>query len=238
MLYACGTDERHHGFADLVAVKSVKIKRGDRKKKLDEVREEVKNLQGLSHVHVIALLGSFVHCGRFGIVMFPVAQYHLGNYMRKIYELLYREDLVSASLMMGRLRGFFSCLCSALLYLHTLERKIKHRDIKPENILVDQHGNVLLTDFGISKRYDSTEEATTDGPSKGRTVKYAAPEVMQGGPRGLDIDVFSLGCVFLEMATVLSDLEIRALYNWIGKDDIEETVLQPVSYYDAIDMIP
>src|SRR6202040_2867361 len=92
----------------------------------------------------------------------------------------------------------FGCLSSAVRYLHT-SRKIKHKDIKPENILVDRYGSVLLADFGISKQYE--DDTLTEGTTP-FTDKYAPPEVVDQDKRGLSSDIFSLGCVFLEMATV------------------------------------
>jgi len=90
------------------------------------------------------------------------------------------------------------CLSSAVMYLHT--SKVKHKDIKPENILVDKNGSVILADFGISKQYN--DETATEGPTP-FTNKYASPEVVGQNKRDLDSDVFSLGCVFLEIVTII-----------------------------------
>jgi serine/threonine protein kinase len=100
------------------------------------------------------------------------------------------------------------CLSSALLYLH-VSQNIKHKDIKPENILVDRHGSVLLADFGISKQYQG--ETVTWGPTA-FTEKYAAPEVAAQGSRDLSADIFSLGCVFLEMVTVILSESLKSLH--------------------------
>jgi serine/threonine protein kinase len=223
VVHACGTDKSQHGFDDTVAVKCVRIKPAKRgsSRKPDKGKEEVKNLQGLSHLHIIAFLGSFVYTNQFCIVMFPAAKYNLEKYMNRIVDLLLQKDpgaLESAVGMLHKLRGFFSCLCGAVEYLHNLEWKIKHRDIKPQNILVDQYGTVILTDFGISKRYTPTEDVVTSGKDKAFTVMYAAPEALRGSNLGLDIDIFSLGCVFLEMATVLSGMQLGELYRSIGDE--------------------
>jgi serine/threonine protein kinase len=100
------------------------------------------------------------------------------------------------------------CLSSALLYLHVTQN-IKHKDIKPENILVDRHGSVLLADFGISKQYEGN--TVTSGPTP-FTEKYAPPEVAAQGSRDLSADIFSLGCVFLEMATVILGESLNSLH--------------------------
>ena len=57
-------------------------------------------------------------------------------------------------------------------------------------------------DFGISKKFAVGELSQTSGLIA-LTRKYCAPEVYDGEPRGRAADVFSLGCVFLEIATVI-----------------------------------
>ena len=100
------------------------------------------------------------------------------------------------------LRRYFVCLSQALSYLH--ESDVRHKDIKPENILIDDSGSVILTDFGISRRFPKHSSHITNTDWK-FTRKYASPEIMKGKrvPRDDPSDVFSLGCVFLEMATLL-----------------------------------
>jgi serine/threonine protein kinase len=99
------------------------------------------------------------------------------------------------------LRRFFGCLASAPHYLHSI--KIRHRDIKPENILV-KPPNVFLTDFGISLDWENlTRSTTTEDTAK--SLVYCAPEVAAYRPRNSSSDVWSLGCIFFEMFTVIQD---------------------------------
>ena len=103
---------------------------------------------------------------------------------------------------MQRLRSWFPCLCAALQYLH--KTGVRHKDIKPANIVIDFSGSALLTDFGISRLFPpGTEHVTND--QWDHTPEYASPEMMKGRDekRSDPSDVFSLGCVFIEMATVL-----------------------------------
>ena len=99
--------------------------------------------------------------------------------------------------------GWFQCLASAIEYLHKTA-DIRHKDIKPENILIDASGMVLITDFGISRQFrPGTTHITND--QWACSDEYASPEVMKGTKvqRGDPSDIFSLGCVFLEMASVV-----------------------------------
>ena len=100
------------------------------------------------------------------------------------------------------LRGYFVCLSQALSYLHA--SGVRHKDIKPENILIDETGSVILTDFGISRRFPKHAPHATNNEWN-FTRKYASPEIMKDRTTLRDdpSDVFSLGCVFLEMATLL-----------------------------------
>jgi serine/threonine protein kinase len=84
--------------------------------------------------------------------------------------------------------------------LHDFEeapgQHIVHRDIKPENILIDEHGTIRLTDFGISK----VVERLTQSVSVAGTLPYLAPEYSRGRITAAS-DIYSLGIVLYEMAT-------------------------------------
>jgi serine/threonine protein kinase len=81
--------------------------------------------------------------------------------------------------------------------------RVKHRDIKPSNILIKE-GAVYFTDFGISKIVPEGLTTGTNGPFGPMTRAYVAPEALRDDAlRGRAADVFSLGCVFLEMGIAL-----------------------------------
>ncbi len=85
----------------------------------------------------------------------------------------------------------------ALEYAH--QQGILHRDIKPSNLLLDVHGQVWVTDFGLAKAQDS-DELTRTGDIVG-TLKYMAPERFKGwsDPRS---DIYALGATLYELLTL------------------------------------
>jgi len=75
-----------------------------------------------------------------------------------------------------------------------------HRDIKGQNILVDVSGNLKIADFGSAKLFQNVQMENAPSVSYNYTPLWTAPEVLQGKYNS-KVDVWSLGCVLLEMCT-------------------------------------
>lgn len=88
-------------------------------------------------------------------------------------------------------------LARALSYAH--RQGVIHRDVSPANVLLGEHGEVKLTDFGIAKS-TSSEYATRTGTVKGK-IPYMAPEYVTSGKADPRSDIFSLGVVLFEVLT-------------------------------------
>ncbi|MEA2169000.1 MAG: hypothetical protein QOF76_2300, partial [Solirubrobacteraceae bacterium] len=78
-----------------------------------------------------------------------------------------------------------------------------HRDVKPANILISSAGgrdHVYLSDFGLSRHVDGSQELTTTGAFLG-TIDYVAPEQARGERVDARTDTYSLGCVLFQALT-------------------------------------
>jgi serine/threonine protein kinase len=180
---------------------------------MQELRKEVNVLQKLRHPHIIRFLGAYSKGDKMSILLSPVAETTLAVWLDK--SLIEKPSGLADTIV-----NMFGCLVSSIRYLHEQRPIVKHMDIKPQNILV-MHGNqefphIILNDFGVS----SSEERThPDRRTKPLTRQYCAPEVPSGLAREQAADIWSLGCVLVEMATTAFNetnsqyLEFRKEFN-------------------------
>ena len=167
---------------------------------IEAIQNEIAIMRRLRHKHIIELKGSYKWEDRshFNLLMSPVADTDLGSLLRDI------DGLTGSSTrrmeQCRRMRQWPACLIRALSYIHSMS--IRHKDIKPANILINGD-NVLLADFGIANDFAGLTTSGTEGRARA-TWMYAAPEVSGETRRGRSADVFSLGCVMMEMCAVSS----------------------------------
>ncbi len=107
--------------------------------------------------------------------------------------------------------NFVRQILTGLAYLHS--KDIIHRDIKGANILVDNKGSVKISDFGISKRVEASSLLGGGGGSAQAAKKagnrvslqgsvfWMAPEVVKQTAYTRKADIWSLGCLIVEMLT-------------------------------------
>lgn len=182
-----------------------KTMRCDRRWTVADALQEVYHLQNLHHFHIVQLVGTYLQGRNFSILMYPAADSHLGRFLEDTLDL----DACASLERRTFLGSTLGCLTSAVAFIH--EQTTKHMDIKPHNILVRSDGSwwrVYITDFGLSRSFASQGHSQTDGPTS-RTPRYCAPEVYNYEQRGRSADVFSLGCVFLEILTTVCHIDLH-----------------------------
>jgi serine/threonine protein kinase len=116
----------------------------------------------------------------------------------------------------------FKQVALAVQYLHS--RGIAHGDIKLDNVLIDEHGNAKLADFG----YCSAEAVVQDNDRKG-TLLYAAPELFRAGhydPKCAD--VWSLGVLLFTLHTTLFPWTART------EEGIKRQICRGILKYDEL----
>jgi len=120
------------------------------------------------------------------------------------------------------IRSYTKQLLEALQYCHA--NGVVHRDIKGKNVLIDTKGNLKLADFGSAKRFENVMSKDAPSLSYNYTPLWTAPEVLVGDYNS-KVDIWSLGCVIIEMASARPpwseqnfENPFRALYH-IGNSD-------------------
>ncbi|CAJ2640450.1 unnamed protein product [Trifolium pratense] len=117
---------------------------------------------------------------------------------------------------------YFKQLINALDFCHS--RGVYHRDIKPENILLDENGNLKVSDFGLSALVESNQQDMILRTPCG-TPAYVAPEVIKRkGYDGAKADIWSCGIVlFVLLAGYLPfhDSNLIEMYRKISKAELK-----------------
>lgn len=179
---------------EFLAVKEVEVNpkaAGGDKAKMKELvaalDQEIDTMQHLDHVNIVQYLGCERKETSISIFLEYISGGSIGSCLRKHGKF---EESVVSSLTRQTLSG--------LAYLH--REGILHRDLKADNILLDLDGTCKISDFGISKKTDNIYGNDKTNNMQG-SVFWMAPEVIrsQGEGYSAKVDIWSLGCVVLEM---------------------------------------
>ncbi|KAG6866946.1 hypothetical protein C0991_003862 [Blastosporella zonata] len=180
----------------LMAVKQVELPTGsapnqERKKSmLSALEREIELLKNLQHANIVQYLYSSLDEEFLNIFLEYVPGGSVTALLRNYGA--FEEPLV---------KNFVRQILEGLNYLH--ERDIIHRDIKGANILVDNKGGIKISDFGISKKVDDNllTGNRVNRPSLQGSVFWMAPEVVKQSAHTRKADIWSVGCLVVEMLT-------------------------------------
>ena len=152
---------------------------------VERFRREASAAAGLQHPHVVGIFDRGDHEGTYYIAM----EYLRGRTLK---------DVVTAEAPLDQLRtiSIGSQILRAAGFAH--RNDVVHRDFKPHNVIVDEAGNVKVTDFGIARA--GASEMTETGSIMG-TAQYLSPEQAQGHEVTQRSDVYSIGVMLYELLT-------------------------------------
>eukprot|EP01006_Ploeotia_vitrea_P015823 TRINITY_DN46178_c0_g1_i1.p2 TRINITY_DN46178_c0_g1~~TRINITY_DN46178_c0_g1_i1.p2 ORF type:complete len:340 (+),score=29.62 TRINITY_DN46178_c0_g1_i1:97-1116(+) len=183
-------------------MKLVGVKDKDRKQAVNEVN----TLSRLDHPHIVRYVDCFSDDEALCIVMEYAAGGDLWSNIvaQKRAKRHYSEEVIL---------NWTVQLCSALHYLHY--NNIMHRDLKARNVFLTENGSIKLGDFGMAKILaDSSElkQQTLCG-----TPHYMPPEIAQNQPYNVKCDMWSLGCIVYELATLAHAFDTRPAHALMKK---------------------
>ncbi|WFD44746.1 [pyruvate dehydrogenase (acetyl-transferring)] kinase [Malassezia psittaci] len=118
-------------------------------------------------------------------------------------------DNPTIQLQMNQIKLYMRQLLEGTLYMH--QNKILHRDMKAANLLIDNHGQLQIADFGLARPYYDPGQAWRARGWKGGVVNYTdmvvtrwyrPPELLAGQRNyGPPVDMWGIGCILAEMVT-------------------------------------
>ncbi len=154
----------------------------------EEFKDEYKIAYGLSHENLLTAQYYSVWDHRPYLIMKYCSQGSAAN--------------LGGNASEAQIWRFIHDVANGLKYLHALEPPIVHQDIKPENILIDDQGNFLITDFGISKKMRTTMRKQSKRQIESGAIAYMGPERFLKDPMAVKAsDIWSLGVSIYELAT-------------------------------------
>jgi eukaryotic-like serine/threonine-protein kinase len=208
------------GFVKPVVVKRILPHLAEDESMVRMFVREARILSNLQHPNIVSVLDFAQTEDAYVMVLEYIHGYSLASW-RKFLRRTERSFPTEAAIHV------VAEVLEAVHYAHTLKRAdgtsamVVHRDISPSNVLLDTHGHVKLTDFGIA-RMSSTTDAyrTSDNTVRGK-FPYMAPELMSGGAPSARSDVYACGVVLHELL---------AGRNEFARPEVRQTILQVMQH--------
>ncbi|KAK4767575.1 hypothetical protein SAY86_015325 [Trapa natans] len=177
---------------------------------IDQIKREISVMRLVRHPNIVQLYEVMASKTK---IYFSMEYVRGGELFNKLLKGKLNEDAA---------RKYFQQLIQAVDFCHS--RGVYHRDLKPENLLLDENGDLKVSDFGLSALWDSRRQDgllhTTCG-----TPAYVAPEVINmKGYDGAKADIWSCGVVlYVLMAGYLpfQDSNLMGMYKRIIKSDFK-----------------
>jgi serine/threonine protein kinase/Tfp pilus assembly protein PilF len=157
----------------------------------DQLRREAKRCLDLTHPHIVRI-HDFVHDERSGgISMEYIDGETLSNLRSEKEQRVFEPDEIAT---------WISQLCDALDYAHN-RANIIHCDLKPANLMVNQRGDLKISDFGIARSLGDSVSRVTVEQGRSGTLVYMSPQQLNGERCTHLDDIYSLGATIYELLT-------------------------------------
>src|SRR5258707_6419561 len=157
----------------------------------DELRRETKRCLELTHRHIVRI-HDFLHDERSGCIsMEYIDGETLSNLRAEKEQRVFEPDEIAT---------WISQLCDALDYAHN-RAKVIHCDLKPANLMVNQRGDLKITDFGIARSLSDSVSRLTMDQGRSGTLVYMSPQQLNGERCTHLDDIYSLGATLYELLT-------------------------------------
>jgi len=165
--------------------------------------KEAKLLEQLHHKYILNYTDAFENKGAFCIVTEFCSRGDLSQYLADQNKSKLDEDLM---------KEWFRQISSALQYLHG--KKIIHRDVKTPNIFLTETLDTKLGDMGLAKVLErpSAKAVTFCG-----SPYYMSPEIFSAKPYGIKSDIWALGVIVYEMATLERPFDAMLMHQLVSK---------------------
>src|SRR2546426_7784690 len=158
---------------------------------LSDLKRETRRCLELTHKNIVRI-HDFVHDERSGCISM---EYIDGDTLSNL-----RCDKKRKVFETAELTDWMSQLCDALDYAHNYAHII-HRDLKPANLMVNQRGELKVSDFGIARSLGDSMSVITKAGGRSGTLSYMSPQQLEG-ERGTHLDdIYSLGASVYELLT-------------------------------------
>ncbi|VVB08089.1 unnamed protein product [Arabis nemorensis] len=199
---------RNANTGEHVAIKVIDKEKVLKSGLIAHIKREISILRRVRHPNIVQLFEVMATKSKIYFVMEYVKG---GELFNKVAKGRLKEEIA---------RKYFQQLISAVSFCHF--RGVYHRDLKPENLLLDENGNLKVSDFGLSAVSDQIRQDGLFHTFCG-TPAYVAPEVLaRKGYDGAKVDIWSCGVIlFVLMAGFLPfhDRNVMAMYKKIYRGD-------------------
>jgi len=195
---------------EAVAIKVLDKEKIQKQNMGNQIKKEISIMKMVKHKYIVGMIEVLASKSKIFIVL----------------DLVTGGELFDKIVSMGKLAEdqalfYFTQLVEGVSYCH--RSGVCHRDLKPENLLLDENGNLKISDFGLSSLY--VGDAEGDGTSRTQilhttcgTPNYVAPEVLADkGYDGKKADVWSIGVILYVLLAGFLPFDESTIVNLFGK---------------------